>query len=198
MKNRRAPKKKRPSVGANGFRWRILTGDLVSDKNPLFERNKSFVSYAELYDEKKGFSRPQSQKKQRKSIYAMLVVRLFLKMLMDDLIYHNDIFVFPRSNFCKISIRKINSPKFKSRYDIELNGDKYMLWMDMGRQLMKSVLKSKTRYYFWMGRSWYYKMRDQIINGHTYQEREPTKYTNDELEQLCKNKRHLRPVKQDA
>lgn len=143
---------------------RVNLKNLVSDKNPLYGRNrKNWKQYRELYSRENGFENKNKKKKDKEQI-AYIVARTFFKMMIEDLIDRKDVFKFPASNFLKLRIaRRLNKTRRGYKYRIETGGDEYCLWFDPGIRLF-SVLSGAI--YFNLAPKYEKRMYDNVINKH--------------------------------
>ena len=158
-------------IGRNIFKHgdrRLSTYDLLDDQCNLFRVNNNFGTWEALFaDFLKGKTtkehRPKWQWRQR---IIRKVVAIFLELLVKDLIYNHETFVFPYKNFGKMFIGinyNFKSPKYV--FNIETGGLNFAPRIELTPLGLK---KTGQLYYMCFLPKWRDLMEQEISNGRRY------------------------------
>jgi len=120
-------------------------------------KKRKFTDFKELFKT----NRERKAKKLGKDIFTD-----FLKLLSQDLIENNDIFVFPEKNFGYIKVTNTaNSNRKDYRYNIESEGKIFTPRIKLDNRLLK---RNKKHYKVRFNQKLRHKMYELITDGHKY------------------------------
>lgn len=138
-------------------------GDLIDDKNERYQQYRRFESYQKLYEPlSDDFKKEHGYHYHTKAI-AALIINAFLDILIRDLIYNSNTFVFPKKGFGRLKIR--DAWLENRRYDIKTEGKYYILGFVMGRMYRRY---NRLVYVIRLSKKYYKMLIDEVHNGHRY------------------------------
>lgn len=145
------------------------TTDLVDVTNRLFSWNRAFKSYTEAFGTfLTKLRKISSYKYKSKEIIgtklALQIIRIFIELVIEDLIYNNDTYRFPNKlGDLTIGIEDPESPKYV--YNIYTGGNNYMPVLLMPKEKQKKV---KHKYYVDFTTKYKNMLNCEVNKGHQY------------------------------
>ena len=141
--------------------------DLINEKWKIWSWSKHWKDWQTFLGSAIGPYVNRHKKSKRFSSLALvrIVLREFLTLLMEDLILHNDTYVFPRK-LGKIQISYLHPLSNKYKYDIDRQGKTYRPVFAFTKEAFSRV---QVQYYMSVTRQWRKMLRDEVKKGHTYE-----------------------------